>query len=266
MKLCMMSSITGFDAPYEVVDIARYCRMEAVDWILPADREMDPDFYRKLCVDNGLKTAAYTSLFNACVDGRENWKDLFKKELAKACGMEAPVMMIPPVASADQKSLADDRARWLEFYSWAAPEARSCGVCLTLEPTGMLNSPVATAAEISELLDAVPDLRLTMDYGNMATAGEAPEAVGAFAGKIAHIHLKDWLISDVEIPNSRLKRCGRYFANAMIGTGMLDVKRSWDALSAADKECYVNLETADFTWKLSIKEALKQVSDCLRHW
>lgn len=266
MKLCMMSSVLGFDQPLEVIDTALFCGMEAVDWIFPAERDIDPAFLRKISIDAGLKIAAYTSLFGAFIKGEKDWQDKFKIELDKALALGASVMMIPPVASPNQYSLADDRQAWKRFYSWAAPEAANLGIKLSLESTGMVNSPVTLASEVLEILEEVPDLRVTLDYGNMATGGDSPENIRSLSGKIVHIHLKDWKISPQHIEKSTLKRNGQYFANAMIGTGDLDVKDSWDVLSEKDKECFVNLETADFSGRLPVKEALKEVSDFLRSW
>lgn len=266
MKLCMMSSVLGFDTPLEVVETAVFCDMEAVDWIFPADRAIDGGFLRKITVDAGLKIAAYTSLFGAFIKGEADWQDKFKAELDKALILGAPVMMIPPVASPQQHSLAEDRRAWKKFYSWAAVQAASQGVKLTLESTGMLNSPVTLASEAAEILNEVPELGVTLDYGNMATGGDTAEDIRQISDRICHIHMKDWHISAEPFAGALEKRNGSYFGNALIGTGDLDLKRSWEVLSPENRECFVNLETADFSGRMTVKEALKQVSDTLRSW
>ena len=81
MKLCMMSSVLGFDQPLEVIDTALFCGMEAVDWIFPADRNIDPAFLRKISIDAGLKIAAYTSLFGAFIKGEKDWQDKLWQDL-----------------------------------------------------------------------------------------------------------------------------------------------------------------------------------------
>ncbi len=266
MKLCMMSSVFGFDAPREAVEAACYCKMEAIDWVLFAEQTVDPDFLRKLTLDAGLKVASYTPLFYSFINGEKDWQDKFFRELDKAVALSAPVMMVPPFPAENQISLEDDLQKWKEFYIRAAPLAKNAGVQLTTEATGMKKSPITTSSELMEILDAVPDLKLTLDYGNMATAGEKVENLKLFSGRIAQIHLKDWKIYSSPTENASLKRCGRYFADAVIGTGDIDVKASWDVLAPADKECFVNLETMDFYGTSSTREVLKKLSDEMRHW
>ena len=77
MKLCMMSSVFGFDAPREAVEAACYCKMEAIDWVLFAEQAVDPDFLRKLTLDAGLKVASYTPLFYSFIHGEKDWQDKF---------------------------------------------------------------------------------------------------------------------------------------------------------------------------------------------
>ena len=266
MKLCMMSSVFGFDAPREAVEAACYCKMDAIDWVLFAEQAVDPDFLRKLTLDAGLKVASYTPLFYSFINGEKDWQDKFSRELDKAVALSAPVMMVPPFPAENQISLEDDLQKWKEFYILAAPLAKNAGVQLTTEATGMKKSPITTSSELMEILDAVPDLKLTLDYGNMATAGEKVENHKLFSGRIAQIHLKDWKIYSSPTENASLKRCGRYFADAVIGTGDIDVKASWDVLAPADKECFVNLETMDFYGTSSTREVLKKLSDEMRHW
>ena len=68
MKLCMMSSVFGFEAPREAVEAACYCNMEAVDWVFFAEQNIDPEFLRKLTIDAGLKVASYTPLFYSYIN------------------------------------------------------------------------------------------------------------------------------------------------------------------------------------------------------
>ena len=175
-------------------------------------------------------------------------------------------MMIPPLPADDQISLEDGRKKWTEFYFRAAPLALKAGIQLTIEATGMGNSPITTTREVMEILEAIPELKLTLDYGNMATGGVDPEELEVFSSRIAHIHLKDWSIYTEPTENTELKRCGRYFADAIIGQGDLDLKASWDVLSPTARECFVNLETMDFYGTSSTREVLKKISDELRYW
>lgn len=68
------------------------------------------------------------------------------------------------------------------------PLAQDQGVTLTVEPHvgGLLASPSDTLA----LLDAVPGLKLTLDYAHFACAGFPQEAVDPLAPHAAHVHLR----------------------------------------------------------------------------
>ena len=68
MKLCMMSSVLGVEAPREAVEVATYCNMEAIDWVFFADQAIDTDFLRKLTLDAGLCVASYTPLFYSFIN------------------------------------------------------------------------------------------------------------------------------------------------------------------------------------------------------
>jgi sugar phosphate isomerase/epimerase len=68
------------------------------------------------------------------------------------------------------------------------PLARTEGVQITVEPHvgGLLASPSDTLA----LLDAVPGLKLTLDYAHFACAGFPQEAVDPLAAHAAHVHMR----------------------------------------------------------------------------
>ena len=130
----------------------------------------------------------------------------------------------------------------------------------------MLNSPITTAEETLEVLHAVPGLMCTLDVGNMETAEPAVNAYSVLKNYVVQFHLKDWKISDKTAENTDLKRCGKYFANAVIGEGDLDLKAFWDTVDTRGRELYVNLETTDFEKKSSAAEVLKKTADLLRNW
>ncbi len=68
------------------------------------------------------------------------------------------------------------------------PIATAAGVTLTIEPHvhSILESPATTL----RLLEAVPGLKLTLDYAHFVCAGWRQEEVDALAPHAAHVHLR----------------------------------------------------------------------------
>lgn len=265
MKLCMMSCMMLGAEPEKVVRTAVECGMEAVDWV--CRRHYAPaKQLRKLSGDHGLKIAAHTVLDPAFVERDPDALDDFKRSLDFAVELGAPVMMLPPFPRKDQVSMEDDRKAWTEFYAQTQPLAQAAGIILTVESTGLSNSPITTAAETLEVLHAVPGLMCTLDAGNMETAEHAVNAYTVLKDYVVQFHLKDWKISDRPKEHYNLKRCGKYFADAVIGEGDMDLKAFWNTVDARGRELYVNLETTDFAKTSSAAAVLKKTADLLRNW
>ncbi|MBQ9503180.1 MAG: sugar phosphate isomerase/epimerase [Lentisphaeria bacterium] len=265
MKLCMMSCMMPGAAPRTVVQTAAACGMDAIDWVCrrqyaPAKR------LRSLSEDGGLKIIAHTTLDSAFVDRDPDALDDFRRSLDFACDLGAPVMMLPPFPRKGQISMEDDRKAWIDFYAQAQPLAQAAGITLTVESTGLRNSPITTAAETLEVLHAVPGLMCTLDAGNMETAEPAVNSYAVLKDYVVQFHLKDWKISDRPRKNFDLKRCGKYFADAVIGEGDLDLKAFWNTVDARGRELRVNLETTDFERRSSAAAVLKKTADLLRNW
>ena len=265
MKLCMMSCMMQGASPQEIVRTAVECGMDAVDWVC-SHQYAPAKQLRKLSEENGLKIIAHTALGSTFVGRDPNALDDFKRSLEFAVDLGAPVMMLPPFPRKDQISMEDDRKAWIGFYAQTQPLAQEAGITLTVESTGLLNSPVTTAAETLEVLHAVPGLMCTLDPGNMETAEPAGNAYAVLKDYVVQFHLKDWKIYDKPAENTDLKRCGKYFANAVIGEGDLDLKAFWNTVDPSGRELYVNLETTDFARKSSAAEVLKKTADLLRNW
>ena len=264
MKLCMMSCMMYGESPETIVKTAINCGMDAIDWVTTHNHP--PRYLRKVCEDAGVKIVAHTMLKQKFLQRKSDYLDEFKESLDDACILGAPILMLPPFARQDQVSMEDDRKAWIEYYAQALPLAQKAGITLTLESTGVHNSPIVTTDEVLEVLHAVPGLKLTLDHGNMHTACDATAVYPQLKDYVVHFHLKDWKIYDSQQPDTTLKRNGKYFANAIIGQGDLDLKGFWNHVDTAGKQLYVNLETNDFTEKKDTPGVLKQVSEILRHW
>lgn len=265
MKLCMMSCMMQGASPEEIVRTAVECGIDAIDWV--CNRRYAPaKQLRKLSEDSGLKIVSHTTMDSAFVDRDPNALDDFKHSLEFAIELGAPIMMLPPFPRKNQVSMEDDRKAWIEFYAQTQPLAKAAGITLTVESTGMRNSPITTAAEVLEVLHAVPELMCTLDAGNMETAEHSIKAYTVLKDYVVHFHLKDWKISDKPAEKFDLKRCGKYFADAVIGEGDMDLKAFWNTVDARGRELYVNLETTDFARTSSAASVLKRTADLLRNW
>ena len=260
----MMSFMLGLIPPEEVIQATVDCGLDAVDWITM--HGSDPVTLKKMCSDAGIHIAAYTVLKNKFIDGEADYMDELRASLDETAEMGAPVLMIPPFGHKNV-DMQESRKLWQEYYVKAMELAAGYPFELTLESTGMPDSPITTGSECRTILDAAPGLKVTFDVGNIVTAGDMFEAYELQKDEIVHFHLKDWKISDTPIPGGELKRCGKYFADAMIGTGDVDLKKFWSVVDPALKEkCFVNIESIDFTGTLSRKNSIKEIVENLKDW
>lgn len=267
MKIAMMSCMLGNVTPREAVDAAVYCGLDAIDWVGMCGS--DAKTLKKLSADAGIRIVTHTMLDfeQKFMVGKENYMDDFKVTLDNACEMGAPLLMLPPFPRQCQVSLADDYARWTEYFIQAQELVSRAGILLSVESTGFSNSPIVTGDEVRRLLDRIPELRVSFDQGNTMTADDPVSAYGKVRERVVRFHLKDWKITDSPHPGSELKRCGKYFSDVEIGKGDADVKGFWDCVAPEQKaECWCNLETRDFTGKVSPRDAIKRVAEKLKSW
>ncbi len=264
MNICMMSLMLADRPVQEILAIAARCGMGAIDWI--GLHGTTAKVLKKMSRDAGIPIAAHTLYRSDGVYGDPEDMDTFRVALDAACEMEAPVLMVPPFATRDQISPADDRARYIDFYGKAMQFSRKTPVQLTMESTGFLNSPITSAAECLEVLRAVPGLKLTFDFGNAATVEDPIDSFLQLRSYIVHWHFKDWYISDAAFEHSDLKRCGGYFADAMIGDGDLPLQRFWSILTPAEKTLWVNPETRDYSNTMTPLAAFQEICRRMRAW
>ena len=260
----MMSFTMNMYALEDIVSTAITCGMEAIDWIgLHGCRA---EYLKKVCDDAGLHIASHTMFKDGFLYDKRSSFDEFKSSMDDAHTLGAPIMMIPPFARYNQTSRDDDRKRYTEYYARCCEYAKGSGVTLTLESTGYHNSPITTADECLEVLSQVPDLRLTFDQGNVASAENPIEAYKKLRQYVVHFHLKDWYVFDEPHEKAEKKRCGKYFADAIIGQGNMDLKSFWQEVSQEERQLYVNPETWDRSGKWDSVGFFTPVCAAMRSW
>lgn len=263
MNLCMMSMMmAGKFTPAEIIQTTLDCGMSAIDWVTTHDTPAAE--LRKRCDDAGLPVAAHTPLLRGFIEESADALDEFKRSVDDTVALGAPVMMIPPFAHKRVMTPEEDRRLWIEQYRQMIPITKQAGITLTFESTALDRSPIVTADEALEVLNAVPELRLTFDNGNVATAENDAESYRKVRDRVVHVHFKDWIITDEPVPGSDRKRDGRYYTFALIGKGGIDFAATWKAIRESGYQGYVNLETSDP--EMPVRDALKLVCDHLRDW
>ncbi|MFN8454276.1 MAG: sugar phosphate isomerase/epimerase [Anaerolineae bacterium] len=119
--------------------------------------------------------------------------------------------------------------------------AADYGVKILLEPHGKYTDSVDYMEKILELCNSEA-LGINMDTGNCWLGGGDPvEMIKRLGSKIEHVHWKDW---PAEMEAQRGKIFGAGMAVIPLGTGVVDIKGSFEALKAAGYGGYTTLEVA----------------------
>ena len=264
LKLSMMSSTAGRVSAAKVVEIAKYSGCTGIEWINShgsSGKEL-----RELVESAGLTTTAYTMYDEAFVNRESNYLDNFKAHLEIAVDAGAPHVMIPPFARINSKGLDEDRKEWTEYFAEISPLAEAAGMPLTLESTGLPDSPIVKADEILEVLNVVPYLKVVFDNGNTFSADDPLSACRKLFPWIIHVHLKDNHISSEPDGKAVLKRNGKYMRPALIGTGNQDLRGFLRLLQEHRYDRWITLESSDPDRMIPIAEALKGNVELITRW
>lgn len=264
LKLSMMSSTAGRVPAEKVIEIAKFSGLKGIEWI--NSHGSNGKELRKLVEKSGLKTVAYTMYDETFVNRESNYLDKFKEHLEIAVDAGAPHLMIPPFARINSKGLAEDRKEWTEYFAEVYPFAKAAGMTLTLESTGLPDSPIVKADEILEVLEAVPGLKVVFDNGNTFTADEPFSAYRKLLPWIIHVHMKDSSVLDSPCDRAILRRNGKYMRAALIGDGDLDLCGFLSLLESTGYDRWITLETSDPERIIPIQDALKTVAERVNCW
>lgn len=105
------------------------------------------------------------------------------------------VFVLPGVVNPGQ-SRRDALAQSAESLRQLMPIAEEAGVALTIEPH--VHSYLESPALVLDLIEAVPGLKLTLDYAHFTCLGWRQDEIDVLAPHAAHVHLRQSKIGELQ--------------------------------------------------------------------
>lgn len=125
---------------------------------------------------------------------------LFGDALEIAVRLGVPGLTILPGIDWPGEDPQRSLERSVEQLAWRADDAQVAGVRLSVEPH--VGSVIAAPARVSELLERVPNLELTLDYSHFVFAGVPPREVDPFLSRARHVHARGARLGRLQTPLS----------------------------------------------------------------
>lgn len=167
---------------------------------------------------------------------RERAAEFFRLSLEFARGLGSPgLTLLPGIVFADQ-TWEQSAQRAAAGLRWRVEQAGAAGLGLSVEPH--IGSVIDTPARASALLDMVPGLTLTLDYGHFVAAGAAEETIEPLLGRARHVQCRGGGPRELQA-SMRTNRIdfGRMTGNLVAGgyTGYLACEYVWSEWQRCDE-------------------------------
>lgn len=212
------------------------------------------DWFLSVLQKTGLALNCYIT---AGEFAREDFNFDAKKALDFCKTANANTLMLVPTAhkEIEQDGVAAIHGHLIENFSRAAEAAKAYKIPCVIEDTPDLSLHLCRAADVKHVLDGVDGLMLVYDSANMLFAGEDPvEYARAFAGRIAHVHLKNLHITDEIVTTGERMADGRKTVVTMPHEGIVDFNGVLQELRRQD---YRESMAAEFNCDENFGAALK---------
>ncbi len=153
------------------------------------------------------------------------------------------IMAIPGFYSGVDQEREKELAGMHEGMRKLAELAAENNLTLTIEDYDNALSPISTMEGMSSFLDAVPDLKVTLDTGNFIfSAEDILAAERMFHAKITHVHLKDRLWSRTGAGDILECTDGRVMYPCAVGDGDIPIREVLQRLLDAGYDGYAVAE------------------------
>jgi sugar phosphate isomerase/epimerase len=201
--------------------------IEAVEADTGEFRSMPPAEYRNILSAAGMRMISAHHLCRLSAADESVYEEeiagcIKAAEQSKIAGSDF-LMLVPAslcdIEDAAAKVLA--RERIINGMKRVSEAVTAIGITLTIENFSKILFPFSTAAELCDMADAVPALRLTLDSGNFrCIAGDVLGAYEMIKNRLAFCHIKDWsIIAD----NGLVATDGVHLRGCLLGHGVVPI-------------------------------------------
>ncbi len=186
---------------------------------------LPPEEYKKVLSEAGMRMISVHHLcrFSAAdpdLFEREVVRSIEAAEQAKKAGAEF-FMLVPASPQDTENEEEKARARLSIIAGLKRMTEAVTGLIFTIENFSRKLFPFSTAAELCDMADHVPGLKLTLDSGNFrCIAAGVTEGYEAVKNRLAFCHIKDWAVdADSGFPASD----GVFLRGCLLGRGVVPV-------------------------------------------
>jgi len=199
---------------------------------------------QELLKKNHLEAGGFVHMDQyACTDA-ERGKEIIalaKKRIEDAAALGTDNLMLALMAQEDAAEYSREEltAALIRTIRPIAEYGKQVGVMVSVEDTPDIRLPVCDTNDIKTLLDAIPELYLTYDSGNMLLKNDNPiPFLKTFRDRVCHVHLKDMAYAD----DGDIDVNGRFLTGCMHGEGMVDFAEIGTFLRDAGYNGYAVIE------------------------
>jgi sugar phosphate isomerase/epimerase len=180
-----------------------------------------------------------------------------KAKLQQAAMLGAKYVMAVPGLPGEGVDPLPGRKWYCDILRGSLPEASRLGLKLTVENLGILAEVYGRSEQLLGICEAVgPDLRVTYDAGNFLLASEDNlEALDRLAGRVAHVHFKDWKVVPPGTPSSYPGTDGRLYQGTALGDGIVNLR---GAVGRLDELGYAGAISVEYEGPGDPEEAVRR--------
>ena len=195
---------------------------------------------------------------------------MHKSVMDSAVHLGTQVVMLALGARGEMENRTKEsvHAALLKYFLPLSEYGKSLGLHVVVEDTPNMAFYLDRAAELAAILEQAPDLEVVYDSGNMILVHEDPvEYFKEFAGRTAHIHLKDIMKAPEGMRGAEIGEDGTPFTAAPAGTGIVDMPALIREIKNSGYEGYLTVEYAkhrDNDWLDSLKASREYYEALLR--
>ncbi len=183
-------------------------------------------------------------------------RELMEDHIRIAKRLNAPMIMAIPGFYSDAGHNKNELKKMHEGMEMLSVMARENELILTIEDYDNALSPIATMSGIGTFLEAVPDLKFTLDTGNFIFSEEdVLVAEDLFLSGIRHVHLKDRLWSRAGSGDILETTEGRKMYPCAVGEGDIPID---DVLGRLAKTDYAGYVMTEFFGSVSYAENIEK--------